>query len=138
MRTAPVDRGLRHGRVAVSLLFLLYGAILGTWTSRIPAIKHTLGLGDGELGIALLAFAAGSIAGMQLSGRLVDRYASARIMIPAVFADGAVLILPAYAAGLFSLAAFLFVFGTVHGTLNVAMNVSAVELQRAYRRPIIS
>ena len=139
-KTADMSIGtaLRHGRIAVSLLFLLYGTILGTWTARIPAIKHALGLGDGELSIGLLAFAAGAIAGMQLSGRLVDRYASVRIMIPAVFADGAALILPARAVGLASLAAFLFAFGAVHGTLNVAMNVNAVEVQRAYGRPIIS
>src|SRR5689334_22143383 len=138
MPVAGVGSALRRGRVAVSLLFLLYGAILGTWTARIPAIKQKLGLGDGALGVALLAFAAGAIAGMQLSGRLVDRYASERIMIPAVFADGVVLSLPAYAGDLLGLAIILFGFGTVHGTLNVAMNVSAVELQRAYGRPIIS
>ena len=88
--------------------------------------------------VRLLAFAAGAIAGMQVSGRLVDRRSSAAIMIAAVFADGLVLVLPAYAANLVSLAVFLFTFGTVHGVLNVAMNVNAVQVQRAYGRPIIS
>ncbi len=129
---------LVRGRVAASLLFLLYGTILGAWTARIPAIKHALGLSDGRLSIGLLAFAGGAIVGMQLSGRLVDRYASGKIMIPAVFADGAALILPALAVNLATLAISLFVFGTVHGVLNVAMNVNAIEVQRAWRQPIIS
>jgi predicted MFS family arabinose efflux permease len=129
---------LRRGRFAVSLLFLAYGTILGAWTARIPAIKRGLGLGDGELSVGLLAFAGGAILGMQISGRMVDRLRSGRIMVPAVFVDGAVLILPAFATSLVGLAGCLFAFGAVHGTLNVAMNVNAVEVQRAYGRPIIT
>jgi predicted MFS family arabinose efflux permease len=129
---------LRRARVATCLLFLLYGMILGTWTARIPAIKHGLGVSDGELSIALLAFAAGAITGMQAIGRLVDRYGSTRLMIPAAVADGAVLVLPAYAGGLPTLAASLFLFGAVHGTLNIGMNANAVQVQHAWRRPIMS
>jgi predicted MFS family arabinose efflux permease len=129
---------LRRARVATSLLFLLYGAVLGTWTARIPAIKHGLGLSDGQLSIALLAFAAGAITGMQAIGRLVDRYGSTRLMIPAAVADGALLMLPAYAGGLAALAASLFLFGAVHGTLNIAMNANAVQVQHAWQRPIMS
>ena len=129
---------LTRGRVAVSLLFLLYGTILGTWTARIPAIKQGLGLGDGQLSVGLLAFAAGAIAGMQAAGPLVDRLRSGRVMVPAAVADGLLLVLPAHAFDLASLAACLFVFGAAHGTLNVAMNVNAVEVERAWGRPIMS
>src|SRR4051794_30262291 len=44
---------LRRRRVGCSLLFLSYGTILGTWTSRIPAIRHGLGLSDTSLSFAL-------------------------------------------------------------------------------------
>jgi predicted MFS family arabinose efflux permease len=129
---------LRRARVATALLFLLYGTTLGTWTARIPAIKHQLGLSDGQLSIALLAFAAGAITGMQAIGRLVDRYGSTRLMIPAAAADGLLLVLPAYAGGLPTLAASLFLFGAVHGTLNIGMNANAVQVQHAWQRPIMS
>lgn len=124
--------------MAVSLLFLLYGTILGTWTARIPAVKQRLELSDGQLSIGLLAFAAGAIVGMQAAGPLVDRLRSGRVMIPAAVADGALLVLPAFAFDLAALAVSLFAFGAVHGTLNVAMNVNAVEVQRAWGGPIIS
>jgi predicted MFS family arabinose efflux permease len=129
---------LRRARVAASLLFLLYGTILGTWTARIPAIKHALQLTDGQLSIALLAFAAGAITGMQAIGRLVDRYGSTRLMTPAAIVDGALLVLPAYAGSLAALGASLFLFGAVHGTLNIAMNANAVQVQHAWQRPIMS
>ncbi len=131
-------RVLRRARAAVTVLFLLYGVILGTWTSRIPAVKHRLGLSDSALSIGLLAFAAGAIVGMQVSGRLVDRFGSRTVMVPAVLLDAMLLVAPSLAGNLAVLAGCLVAFGAVHGTLNVAMNVNAVEVQAAYGRPIIS
>lgn len=132
------EHPIRRARIAVALLFLLYGVILGSWTSRIPAVKQRLGVSDGQLSLALLAFAAGAIVGMQAVGRLVDRYGSRRVMIPAALVDGAILLGPAFAPNLPLLVLALFGFGAVHGTLNVAMNANAVEVQRAWGRPIIS
>ncbi|HEY3606164.1 MAG TPA: MFS transporter [Pseudonocardiaceae bacterium] len=129
---------LRRGRVATSLLFLLFGTALGTWTSRIPAVKARLGLSDGSLSIALLAFALGAIVGMIVLGRLVDRFGSTSVMVPMALGEGALLVPAAYVPSLVTLAAALFVFGAVHGTLNIAMNANAIEVQRACGRPIMS
>ncbi|MFD0595995.1 hypothetical protein ACFQZ4_29985 [Catellatospora coxensis] len=85
---------LYRARIAVCLLFGLYGVILGTWTARIPAIKEGLRLSDGALSLGLLAFAAGAIIGMQAAGRLVDRYGTGRLLLPVVLADGALLVSP--------------------------------------------
>ncbi|MDG6107770.1 MFS transporter [Dactylosporangium aurantiacum] len=131
-------RVLVRARVATALLFLLFGITLGAWTARIPAVKRDLALDDGALSLALLAFAAGAITGMQATGRLVDRFGSRRVMLPAAFAEGLALILPAYAPDLAALAVALFVFGAVHGTLNIAMNANAIDVQRSWQRPIMS
>ncbi|GII26407.1 MFS transporter [Planosporangium mesophilum] len=135
---AGTDQVLIRARVATSLLFLLFGITLGTWTARIPAVKHGLSLSDGQLSLALLAFAAGAITGMQAIGRAVDRFGSRAIMVPVAIGEGLVLIPTAYVPGLIVLATALFVFGAVHGTLNIAMNANAIEVQRAWRRPIMS
>jgi predicted MFS family arabinose efflux permease len=131
-------RTLRRWRAAVSVVFLLYGTMLGAWTSRIPAIKQRLGLSDGQLSVGLLAFAAGAVLGMQLAGRLVDRYGSARVIVPAALLDAVLLVAPAGAVNLPVLAVALLAFGAAHGTLNVAMNANALEVQRAAGRAIIS
>ncbi|MET8051892.1 MFS transporter [Streptosporangium sp. NPDC005286] len=139
MHVIPFDRAaLLRGRVAIYLLFLLSGMAIGTWTARIPSIKQGLELSEGELSIALLGIAAGAIAGMQVVGRLVDRYGSAKVMLPMAFAQSVVLVLPAYMPNLAGLAVALFVFGAVHGTLDVAMNAGAVEVEQAMGRPIMS
>ncbi|MEV4749160.1 MFS transporter [Streptosporangium sp. NPDC049248] len=139
MRVTPLDRtALLRGRVAVYLLFLLSGMAIGTWTARIPSIKQGLGLSEGELSIALLGIAAGAIAGMQVVGHLVDRYGSVKVMLPMAFAQSVVLVLPAHMPNLAGLAIALFVFGAAHGTLDVAMNANAVEVEQATGRPIMS
>ncbi|ETK37905.1 MFS transporter [Microbispora sp. ATCC PTA-5024] len=135
---APSHPSLARARVAVYGLFLLAGMAIGTWTARIPAIKADLRLTDGQLSLGLLGIAAGAITGMQVVGRLVDRYGSYRTMVPMAVAQGLVLVLPAFMPNLATLALALFVFGSVHGTLDVAMNANAVVVERAYNRPIMS
>ncbi|MER6831838.1 MFS transporter [Streptosporangium sp. NPDC000563] len=139
MHVTTFDRAaLLRGRVAVYLLFLLSGMSIGTWTARIPSIKQGLGLSEGELSLGLLGIAAGAIAGMQVVGRLVDRHGSVKVMLPMAFAQALVLILPAFMPNLVGLALALFAFGAVHGTLDVAMNANAVEVEQATGRPIMS
>ena len=138
MSVAPSRNDLRHARIAVSVMFLLCGTTIGAWTARIPTIKHGLGLSDAQLSIALLALAAGGLTGMQVVGRLVDRYGSTRVMTATATALGPLLIPTAYATNVVRLTVALFLFGTVQGTLNVAMNANAVHCERAYGRRIMS
>ncbi|MGX6600936.1 MFS transporter [Micromonosporaceae bacterium Da 78-11] len=131
-------RRLRRGRVATSLAFVLFGTALGAWTSRIPALKENLGLTDGRLTFALLSFAAGCIVGMALLGRLTDRFGSSRVLVVAALLEGLLLVPPAYSGDLVTLSIAVFCFGAVHGTLNIAMNANAIEVQRAWGSPIMS
>ncbi|MEU4423095.1 MFS transporter [Actinoplanes sp. NPDC024001] len=129
---------IRRARIATSLVFLLFGTALGVWTARIPTVKENLGLSDGRLTFALLSFAAGCILGMLALGRLTDRFGSSRVLIPAAFLEGLLLIAPGFSGGLVALSIALFAFGAAHGTLNIAMNANAIEVQRAWGRPIMS
>ena len=131
-------RSIRRGRVATSLAFLLFGAALGVWTARIPAVKERLGLSDGRLSFALLAFAAGCILGMAAIGRLSDRVGSSRVLIATAVLEGVLLVVPGLTTTLAMLCLALFAFGMVHGTLNIAMNANAIEVQRASGSPIMS
>lgn len=130
--------GLRRARLAVYVMFLIPGMAIGVWTARIPALKERLALGDGQLSLALLAIAAGALAGMQIVGRLVDRHGGARVAVPLAFAQAAVLLLPAAMPSLVTLAASLALFGAVHGMLDVSMNAGAVDVEHAWGRPLMS
>jgi MFS family permease len=132
------QRALLHDRIAICLAFGVAGATLGAWTARIPAVQQHLLLSDGQLSVALLALATGGLIGMRTSGRFVDRYGHAAVMVPAALLLGSALALTAYATALPTLMGVLLALGLCHGTLNTSMNVAAVACQTAYQRPIMS
>ena len=123
---------------AVAAMFILNGALFGIWASRIPAIRDRLELSHEALGYGLLFMAAGAVCSFPITGRLTDRFGAVAITrIIAVLYTGS-LILLALADGLWGLAVFLFVFGAFHGSMDVAMNAWAAEVEQAYDKPVMS
>ena len=54
---------MSRDRRAVSVAFLAFGAVMGSWIPRLPAVKEHLRISDGQVGYALLAFAVGAVIG---------------------------------------------------------------------------
>src|SRR5690606_11170336 len=138
-RTAPPgpDRdAARATRIALWAIFWLNGAIVGTWATRVPAVKASAGLDDLWHGIALLGPAAGALLAFELTGRLIERAGSAAVTR---WAAAAFALLPVAIAtgdgGLLPLLAALLAFGAAGGALDVAMNAHGIALERRVGRP---
>ncbi len=58
-------------RVAVTALFVLDGAIFGSWAARVPGVAAQVGAAHSALGVALLCLSLGALVAMRLTGRLV-------------------------------------------------------------------
>ena len=58
----------RAGRRAVGALFLINGALIGVWASRIPAITLQYDLSPAVLGVLLLILALGAVIAFPFSG----------------------------------------------------------------------
>ena len=125
-------------RVAVSAAFLIHSTVSGTWAPRLPAIKESLGLSDGELGTALVGLAVGLLIGTRVAGAPVDRFGSRPVMRVGFPLLAATLVLPGLADSLVTLFLALFVLGLASGALDVAMNAQGIEVERALGRPILS
>src|ERR671924_455663 len=125
-------------RLAVAAAFLIHSTVSGTWAPRLPAIKESLGLSDGELGTALVGLAIGLVAGTRVAGAPVDRFGSRPVMRAGFPLLAATLLLPGLADGLVALFLSLFVLGVASGALDVAMNAQGIEVERHLRRPILS
>lgn len=136
--TWVVEVKLRRARVAVGFYFALTGIVLAVWAARIPSIKAQLGLSESELSLCLFTVAIGAVLAMQVAGRLVDRYGSRKVTLPAGVLLGLSLIAPSFMPNLPSLAFSLVFLGLGHGLVDVAMNTHAIELERLYQRPIMS
>jgi len=121
--------------------FFVLGAATATWAARLPAIKASLHLSDGGLGLALFAVPAGSVLTLALSGRIVDRFGAARVMRIAGLLVAAALVaigLGPAAGALPLLIAALVWYGAVAGLLDVSMNTCGARLEAGYGRPIMS
>src|SRR5262249_11771039 len=125
-------------RAAVTGLFLANGLAIGAWASAIAPIKLALGLSDGQLGIALLAFAGGAIPTMAMSGHVAARFGSARVTLLCPFAYAVVLLPPALMPNWASLIASTILFGACNGAMDVTMNGHGALVERAWNRPIMS
>jgi len=129
---------LSSPRVAVSAAFLIHSTVSGTWAPRLPAIKQSLELSDGELGTALVGLAIGLVVGTRLAGAPVDRFGSRPVMRVGFPLLAATLVLPGLADRIVTLFLSLFVLGLASGALDVAMNAQGIEVERPLDRPILS
>jgi MFS family permease len=129
---------LSSPRVAVSAAFLIHATVSGTWAPRLPAIKESLELSDGELGTALVGLAIGLLIGTRVAGAPVDRFGSRPVMRAGFPLLAATLLLPGLADSLIALFLSLFVLGLASGALDVAMNAQGIEVERTLGKPILS
>ncbi len=137
--TAPgLSPSLRQSRIAIFGYFMVLGVATATWAARLPAIKQSLHLSDGRLGLALFAVPAGSVLTLALSGRIADRFGAVRVLRVAGVLCPAALIPIGLAGDLVALMATLAVYGAVAGLLDVSMNACGARLELGYGRPIMS
>jgi MFS family permease len=129
---------LRHSRIAILAYFFILGVAFTAWSARLPAIKQSLHLSDGRLGLALFAVPAGSVLTLALSGRIADRFGAERVLRIAGVLFPAALVPVALAGNLAELMAMLALFGALAGLLDVSMNACGARLELGYGRPIMS
>ena len=125
-------------RTAVAAAFLIHSTVSGTWAPRLPAIKESLGLSDGELGTALVGLAIGLVAGTRVAGAPIDRWGSRPFMRAGFPLLAGTLLLPGLADNGPALFAALLVLGIASGALDVAMNAQGIEVERTLGTPILS
>jgi MFS family permease len=119
-----------HARNAVWASFFVLGITGMAWIPRIPEIKTTLGLSDGQFGLLLLASTFGAVPGAQLSGRVVHMFSSkivvriAGVTLPlGVSTMGIAQNVPTLALG-------LFFCGFSVAFMDVALNSQAIAIEQ--------
>ncbi len=130
---------LRDATRAVYIVFFTSGFAFASWASRIPQVRDRLHVDPAELGLVLLAMAAGSVIGMPLSGMVVTRFGAARTVavMSLVLAAGAGAVAIGYRFGVAPTAAGLFLFGFGNGIWDVAMNVEGAAVEQQSGRAIM-
>jgi MFS family permease len=135
----PLDPALaRRWRIAISALFLLNGAILGSWAPQIPLLLPRHDITESTLGLLIFGMGIGAMAAMCVSGRLTARFGS-RVMVGTTAVACAVT-LPAavLAPSIATLALAMAAMGASIAMMDVATNANAVELEHAADRAVLS
>lgn len=130
-----------RARNAVLLSFFLNGFGFATWLSRVPEARGSLGLTNGQLGLLLLAIAAGSVLTLPTTGALINRWGAGTVVRGGVLFDVVGLIGAAVGAAVLEsvpvTAVFLFLYGLGVGSWDVGMNVEGAAVERRGGRTIM-
>lgn len=104
----------------------------------VPFVKQRLQLDDQSLGLLLLCLGLGSVAAMVRTGPLCARYGCKPIVLLGGLCMALMLPVLAVANAMLWMGLALLVFGAALGSLDVAMNIHAIEVERGSGRPMMS
>ena len=125
-------------RVATTAVFAFHGLALAQWFVRIPDVKIQAGLDDGELGLALLGSAVGSVSTMPIAGALTSRFGSRNVTAAFSLLFCACFLLPSFASSQWTLFAGLVCFGMAVGGIDVAFNSQASTVEKRHGQVLMS
>ncbi len=125
-------------RFATRLLFLVAGFGYSCWAPLVPFAKSQLGIDDHILGVLFLCIGCGSIVAMVLTGIATTRFGSKPILMVSGFGFALSLSLLPISDTVLTLGMALAFFGATLGSLDVAMNMQAAEVEQAARKPLMS
>lgn len=136
-RRPPGSSAVR-ARLAVSLLYVITGGMIGSWGARVPEIRDKVGAGEAGWGLANSASAVGDVVALGLVVFLVGRVNIRRMSL----AGAAAVALSAPFLGIAPTLPVLVtaLLGWYLGAQLMAtpMGAQAVEVQRRYGRPLLS
>ena len=124
---------------AVYVAFIGSGFGFASWASRIPQIRDALQATPSELGLILLAIAAGAVIAMPLAGLVVNRFGPARTVaaLATVLSVGMVVLALGTPVGALPVVVGLFLIGYGNGTWDVAMNVEGAAVEQRLGRTLM-
>ncbi len=128
----------RRAQMVLAMVFAVHGTVSGNFATRVPWIKQHLGLGAGQIGLALLCVALGSFLAVPLAGKLINRFGARAVVRVGLPATTFGLAVPAFMPSFVTLCAVLLLFGVAVGAADAGMKQQAVAVERELPRPIMS
>ncbi len=135
---APQTRShVKRDVFATFATFAVNGAVIGSWTSRIPALKLHLDVGLSVLGLVFLCMGLGSLISMPFTG-FVLKYVSTKVVgIACALGSCLTLVGLTHVDHVVAFSVFYAFAGLCYGAWDVTMNVHANAVEIAYGRTIM-
>jgi len=128
----------KRARNSLWATFFFIGVVSMAWVARIPEIRDSNGLNNGQLGLILLSSTIGAVIGAQLSGRLIHTYGSKKVINIAIFVMPIGLILMGLATSPITLITGLFVMGLGYSSIDISANTQAVVIEKLLGKRVMS
>jgi MFS family permease len=128
----------RSYRIATSIFFFIAGLTYSSWACRIHDIKAHFGLNNAELGSVLFSLPVGLMISLPISGWMVTRIGSRKVLITAGLFFPFMLCMIGLTTQIWQLVIILFLFGFMNNVFEIAMNTQAVGIESLYKRSIMA
>lgn len=125
-------------RLATRLAFFAAGFAMACWAPLIPFAKENIGADEATLGLLLLCIGIGSLIAMPLTGWLAARSGAKPMILIGGFGLAVTLPFLIAAQNMWLLGGLLLFIGAFLGTIDVSMNIHAVEVENSEDRPLMS
>ena len=132
------DGSLRSAANATRIAFIANGLAFASWAPIIPFAKANTGVDEAALGLLLLCLGIGSVISMPITGWLCARHGTRPMILISAMIMACALPFLAYLVEYWALAITLLIFGASIGTLDVAMNIHAAEVEKRSERALMS
>jgi len=132
-----IDKKRSH-RIATSIFFFIAGLTYSSWACRIHDIKSFYTLNEAELGSVLFALPIGLMISLPISGWMVTRFTSRKVLIAAGLLFPIMLCMIGLTVHIWQLVIVLFLFGFLNNVFEIAMNTQAVGIEELYKRSIMA
>ena len=129
--------GLAEQR-AVRSMFFLGGFASASWAPLVPYLKARLSVGEDVLGMLLLCVGIGSLLTMPLSGLAAEKFGCRKVLTCASITMAGILLGLATMDTMALSVILLLAYGAMLGCLDVVMNISAVIVEQAAGKRIMS
>jgi MFS family permease len=143
LRTPAARRGeprVERAKAAVAVVFLVCGLSFASWAARVPAIRDTLALTPGRVGLLLLSVSIGTAVALPFSGLVVGKLGPATTVAVTTATCAVGLLVLALGLALTAIPVVvlgLFLYGVGVSTCDVAMNVAGADVERRLGRTVM-
>ena len=127
-----------RARLATRLAFFAAGFAMGCCAPFFPFIKENVSADKSEFGLLLLCLGIGAIIAMPITGIVSARRGSKPMILLGGFLMALLIPILVVVETQSILAIIIFLLGASLGTLDVAMNVHAVEVEKIEKRSLMS
>jgi len=118
--------------------FFVYSFCMGSMFPRLPDIQTAMGVGEGQLGLALIGSAVGTLISLTFAGRFIEAIGYRRVLLTAIPLLSLFYALAMWAQGPLMFFLLLLPVGLTIGCIEVIINIEADRVEHAIGRRIMS